>query len=61
MECICEILVGGVNYVKLNLPRSKISFRRCNVMEYICEILVGGSTMSSQICLDLKYPLTQEV
>ena len=29
------------------------------MMEYICEILVQGrgSTTSSQICLDLKYPL----
>ena len=42
MVYICEILVGGVKYVKSNLPRSKISFRRCNMMEYICEILVGG-------------------
>ena len=41
MECICEILVGGVNYVKSNLSRSKISFR-CNVMECICETLAGG-------------------
>ena len=26
MECICEILAGGLNYIKSNLPRSKISF-----------------------------------
>ena len=25
----------------------------------ICKILAGGSTMSSQICIDLKYHLTQ--
>ena len=32
MEYICEILVGGVNYVKSNLPRSKISFNAGGVM-----------------------------
>ena len=60
-KCIHKILVGGgVNYVKSNLHRSKISYQhRCNVMKCIREILVRGSTVSSQICIDLKYHLTQ--
>ena len=31
----------------------------CNMMKCFCKILAGGSTTSSQICIDLKYPLTQ--